>query len=248
MREQYSSARQSLDNYFNSIKEDDFNRQLFYNVLMAIHSPDVTEISLLDLKKPKSLPSKIALPASDLLAHTWEQLILETDQTGLERGFLRSFHKGKFLDSRVTIGAKEHWSPSFIPHGIGSWKYLVGMEDALTVHFHPMSSELNHIQTTHHSEQDLDSADKSWVSIVIDRGGAHLLTHHSNKPSNFSPKAMLSAAYDGNDHVQNVIISLAESITPYGFQYFYTPEIKHSETGIVMFTDARFLKRKVKPV
>ncbi|HLC87684.1 MAG TPA: hypothetical protein VJG66_01350 [Patescibacteria group bacterium] len=229
---------------------------------MTVLSPEAPLIRLSDLKKDSLLPPKISLTAHEIRAHTWKEIVDKTDKTGAEYGSISSFHKGKVYHGGVSKGHAERpdhegppgskeragWGPSLFPHGLSSWRYINGMEDILMIHGHPMPSEVDHIKTTHHSITDVKYFFDSnlWASIVLDRGGAHLLRRYSQRfKETIDAKKLVGQSYEGKERVIEVISALGEKMEPYGIQYFYTPEINFTEGGIVVFTDARFLERKV---
>lgn len=225
---------------------------------MSANSPEIPLLRLSHLKKSSILPSKISLPAGEIKAHTWKEIVTKTDTTGAEYGSISSFHKGKIYHGKVTKGHAERsnydgppgskepasWGPSLFPHGLSSWRYLNGMEDILMIHGHPMPSEVDHIKTTHHSKTDVKYFFDSnlWASIVLDRGGAHLLRRYSERYEGaIDAKKLVEQSYEGKKRVIEVIAALGEGLSPYGIQYFYSPEINFTDGGIVVFTDVRFL-------
>jgi hypothetical protein len=215
-------------------------------------------ITLQGLKDRIILPRKIAMPSGEILAHSWSEIVAKTDEDGTEHGRLTSLHKGKLFHSKITRGTAERrdpdrlpgakikasWGPGLFPHGLSSWRYITGMEDVLMIHGHPMPSSINHIRTTHHSEEDLEFFFGSglWASFVVDRGGAHLLRRYSDRyEQSIEAAKIIAGSYRGKERVVEVIAELAEKLSPLGLQYFYTPQIDYAEPDLVVFTDARFL-------
>lgn len=120
----------------------------------------------------------------------------------------------------------------------------MGMEDLLVLHAHHMPPEVSHVLTSHHSPRDLETFLNSNYagSIVLDRGGAHLLTRNRSNLQNTIPaEEIINQAYDGQDEVLKVMKVMGHSLARLGIQYHFAKGIDYDENDAVVFTDVRFL-------
>lgn len=220
-------------------------------------------VNLQALRDRTILPYEIVIPAKDILAHSWKDIVEKTDKNGTEHGRLSSIHRGKLFHGKITKGTPERpdpdgppgskiktsWGPGLFPHGLASWRYIAGMQDILMIHGHPMPTSVDHIKTTHHSEKDLEAFFESdlWASLVIDRGGAHLLRRYSDRYEQVIDAAkIITESYKGKERVVDVIAELAEKVHPLGLQYFYTSQIDYTDSGLVVLRDARLLSSETR--
>lgn len=214
---------------------------------MIASAPEIRQITLTDIKTSSPLPPRIAL--ANLAPHEWRGIVLETDKSGIEQGRIISIHEGKIYHGRITEGTgkgsgeRASWSPPLFPHGISSWRYMAGMEDLLVLHAHHMPPEVKHVLTSHHSSADLQAFINSTyaASIVIDRGGAHLLTRNANLQNTIPDEEIIKQAYAGQKEVLKVLKELGHSLGRFGIQYHFAKGIDYAENDAVVFTDARFL-------
>lgn len=215
---------------------------------MITPAPEIRNIALVDIKTNTPLPPKIAL--ANLAPHDWRSIVLKTDESGIEHGRITSFHEGKIYHSRITEGIGKgsgepaSWTPPLFPHGLSSWRYLAGMEDLLVLHAHHMPPEVKHVLTSHHSPADLQTFINSTfaASIVIDRGGAHLLTRNiANVQYTIPAEEIIRQAYEGQDEVLKVIKALGHGLGHLGVQYYFAQGLDYEENDQVVFTDVRFL-------
>lgn len=209
-----------------------------------------TRISLLQPEQ-LYLPNEIAIPAPQLGAELWSEMISLTQADGRERATVISKARGGLMMGKIFVGVAESQSSvskvtvPFLPHGIKS--LLPGVKDLTYVHSHPKPAILDHIKTTLFSDGDIRSYDNSTypAMVMIDTGGVHVLLRTSSigkdlpLPNYNLHEAALNKAKQGDNTVIEAMAELALILQPHGIRYYYSPSFEPSPSGEILLKDVR---------
>lgn len=182
----------------------------------------------------------------EILAHNkWQEMLEETQKDGLERGLTVAFDGKTLITGNVSQGTKNSVSADLFPRGIRS-VFSRKEKNIVSLHTHPMPSELNHVQTMPVSDKDINAfIDSTFKAMVtIDRGGVHMLTRNPYSGStNLDEESKhkiteesLEIAREKENTAFSVMGEMAKKLKVLGIIYYYSPSLTPDKDGFVKLT------------
>lgn len=212
-----------------------------------IESLPKSNLGLIDKGSLSSLDEWAICPTlkfePEILGHEkWQEMLGLTKQDGLERGLTVAFDGKKLITGKVYQGTKDSIHPDLFPHGIRS-VFSRREKNLVSIHTHPMHSELDHVQTVPISDKDINSFISSTFKamLTIDRGGVHLLTRKpyskSIDPDEESKHKITEESLRVVRERENTAISvmkeIAKKLRSLGVEYYYSPNLATTQDGLV---------------
>lgn len=200
----------------------------------------VTVLNRFITETPRS-PSEITVNAENLGAKMWPEMLAGTQSDGIERGLIvfQTPITKKFVTSRISKGDTSHVGPSLSDIGLRKMFFPV----VAKVHTHPTIPEDAHLITTPPLDGDLQLFSRETYStmVVLDRSGVHLLirtrelTQWDSPPPIDLIRGIIDEVHRKDGLTTDVQKMLNSRLSPYGIEYFYTPNLTPAANGTITF-------------
>lgn len=194
----------------------------------------------------------------EILGHAkWQNALDATQADGNERSISVYYHKGNLITGEILEGEQVRFDTRKEAKKKNSYTFqsvrqyfrsLIKFQQELVyIHFHPKPAELDHLPTTILTDADINAflRSRQKAMVMVDIGGIHLLARvpysshvadETDKPFEIVNKAF-SQSLKNEQSVKEVRTLTAKGLQPLGIKYYYSPNLRLNQNGLIEVTD-----------